>query len=303
VKTPDILADLSRSWNRNPEGVVVGTTRTGVSAALWASEKDEVQETVVDPHPSLHVLCLPLTNHVSEFRLNGRPTYQGRMRPGTASLTQSGEHLWGAHHGRWQALHLYIPQIFIAATVQEDEVWGGRTIELIDPAFAHDAIIERIGRDVVSEINQNQPMSGLRIDALGQDLAVQLLRRWSNLGGAYAIQSALAKGGLAAWQQRRATEYLSERLGEDVALVDLAATSGLSAFHFARMFKRSTGLTPQAYQRRLRCERAKELLAMTPLSVGEIAAAVGYDTPQAFARMFRADVGVSPSEYRRERRS
>jgi len=112
-----------------------------------------------------------------------------------------------------------------------------------------------------------------------------------------------AHGGLASWQARRTTEFLASHLHEDVSLNQLAVVAGLSTFHFARQFKQSTGLPPHAYLRRLRCERAKELLAGTGLSVGEIAADVGYETPQAFARMFRAEVGTSPSTYRRERRS
>jgi AraC-like DNA-binding protein len=110
-----------------------------------------------------------------------------------------------------------------------------------------------------------------------------------------------SRSGLAPWQQRRATEYLADHLSAAVTLTDIAQTAGLSAFHFARMFKKSTGSPPHAYQRRLRCQKAKELLTLTDLGVGDIAAAVGYDTPQAFARMFRSEVGVSPSEYRRER--
>jgi len=49
--------------------------------------------------------------------------------------------------------------------------------------------------------------------------------------------------------------------------------------------------------------RAREQLTATDLPITEIAASVGYATPQAFARMFRAEVGESPSRYRRERRS
>lgn len=115
-------------------------------------------------------------------------------------------------------------------------------------------------------------------------------------------QRRTSQGGLAPWQERRATEYLRDHLAVDLTLTALAADAGLSAFHFARQFKRSTGLPPHAYQRRLRRDRARELLVSTELSVGEIAAAVGYETPQAFARMFRAEVGATPSEYRRQQR-
>jgi len=147
------------------------------------------------------------------------------------------------------------------------------------------------------------PLSNLRIDALGDEIAIQLLRKWSNLANAGAFGSDRASSGLAKWQERRAAEYLADNLAEDVSLEILAGVAGLSTFHFARMFKQSTGLPPHAYLRRLRSERAKELLATTKLSVGEIATVVGYETPQAFARMFRAETGASPSEYRREQGS
>ena len=112
----------------------------------------------------------------------------------------------------------------------------------------------------------------------------------------------IAKGGLALWRQRQATDYLAAHLADDVSLETLSAVAGLSPFHFARTFKLSTGRSPHAYLRHIRAERAKTMLVETSLSISEIAAEVGYETPQAFARMFRGEVGASPSVYRNDRR-
>lgn len=112
-----------------------------------------------------------------------------------------------------------------------------------------------------------------------------------------------AKGGLAPWAERRVIEYLRARAFEDVSLTELAALVQLSPFHFARMFKATTGLPPNAYQRRLRCEHAQDLLRRTDLTISSISTAVGYETPQAFARMFRAETGRAPSDWRREARA
>ena len=108
--------------------------------------------------------------------------------------------------------------------------------------------------------------------------------------------------GLARWQERRTVDYLHAHLAEDVALETLAAEARLSPFHFARMFKATTGLPPAAYQRRLRLEQAQRLLVTTDLPITDIALDVGYDAPQAFARMFRAETGTTPSDWRRQRR-
>jgi AraC family transcriptional regulator len=134
---------------------------------------------------------------------------------------------------------------------------------------------------------------------LADSLMIALLAELGSLDR----QVEVSKGGLAPWQVKRVTEHLEANLAGDVSLAELAALVRLSSFHFCRAFRQSTGLPPQAWQRRLRCERAQELLLATDLSIGEIAVAVGYETPQAFARMFRAETGAAPTDWRRERRA
>jgi AraC family transcriptional regulator len=107
------------------------------------------------------------------------------------------------------------------------------------------------------------------------------------------------RGGLAAWQLRRALEKLESMWAEDLSLGELASTIGLSPFHFARGFKQSTGLSPHRYQLKLRLAHAKRLLTTTRVPVTDIALRVGYGSSQAFARMFHQEAGSSPSEYRR----
>jgi len=110
------------------------------------------------------------------------------------------------------------------------------------------------------------------------------------------------RGRLAPWQIRRATDYLRANLAREVTLGELAALVGLSPYHFARAFKASAGLPPNAYHRLLRVERAKELLVRTDLDVTAVAAAVGYASPSAFARMFRAAAGCHATAFRRAAR-
>ncbi len=52
-----------------------------------------------------------------------------------------------------------------------------------------------------------------------------------------------------------------------------------------------------------RIERAKDLLANSPPSISDVAAAVGYDDQGQLAKLFRKEVGVTPSQYRREHRA
>jgi len=132
--------------------------------------------------------------------------------------------------------------------------------------------------------------------------AASLLWRLNRLAET-SVAPGFARGGLAPWQARRVTEYLAEKLADDVSLNELAALVNLSPFHFARAFKKTVGLPPHRYHMRLRLERARSLLRDTDLTVADIAHAVGYETAQAFSRMFRREMGMPPSDFRRAIRS
>jgi len=139
------------------------------------------------------------------------------------------------------------------------------------------------------------PTSRLFSDGAAMAMIAEMARIADNMPATRQL------GGLAPWQVRRVDSYLRAHLAEDVAIADLAAEARLSPFHFARQFKTSMGLPPAAYQRRLRLEKAQQLLANTDQSITEIAMEVGYDNPQSLARLFRAEIGTTPGDWRRER--
>jgi len=301
VSAPDILANMARGWNRDPAGVSLGSERTGVSAALWTHDKEDVQEATAEPHPDQHAVCIAYSRHFVELRLDGRRAQQKMARPGEFNIIAAGVRPWAVHRGRWRTLHLYVPGSLLHHLVAEELATAPGSIELIDPRCTHDALIERIGCEVLTEMREGQPLSRLRVDALGQELAIHLLRAHSNVVGTRALAST-TRGGLAPWQVKRVTEHLNENLAGDVSLASLSALVGLSSYHLCRAFKQSTGLPPHQWRVARRVERARELLERTDLPVTEIAAQVGYDDPTLLARAFRRTVGVSPTQYRRERR-
>jgi AraC-like DNA-binding protein len=78
----------------------------------------------------------------------------------------------------------------------------------------------------------------------------------------------------------------------------LARASSLSPFHLHRVFRAAFGETPALMQRRVRVERAQQLLATTRQCIGDVARLVGFESESAFSRSFRAVTGVSPRVYR-----
>ena len=100
-------------------------------------------------------------------------------------------------------------------------------------------------------------------------------------------------------EMRRAAAYLRENLGRPLRVGDLARQSGLSEYHFLRVFKSVIGQPPYEYLTLLRVNRAKQLLAFTPLSVAEIAEQVGYADPRGLIEHFKRHTGLTPSRFRR----
>jgi AraC family transcriptional regulator of arabinose operon len=97
---------------------------------------------------------------------------------------------------------------------------------------------------------------------------------------------------------KRAVAWMCERLGQPQDVAQAARAAGVSAPHFARLFRRHLGTSPQRWLEERRIERACALLRATPLAVGEIAEQTGFASPFYFATRFRNRVGRSPSAYR-----
>ena len=98
---------------------------------------------------------------------------------------------------------------------------------------------------------------------------------------------------------RRARDVADRNYAEPLDLEALAATAGVSKYHFLRCFAAEYGETPMQYVTRRRIERASDLLRATNLTVTEVCNLVGYSSLGSFSVKFRELVGMSPSEYQR----
>lgn len=135
--------------------------------------------------------------------------------------------------------------------------------------------------------------------------AGQLLGRmpeWTDMAklGEYPRIQPRAPRGLSRRALTRACSYIAENLGERFTLDDLARQAGVSRFHFARLFRVSTGDSPMAYLLKSRIERAKQMLLQDERPVCEVAAALGFCDQSHLTRTFRRLTGVTPREFARQ---
>lgn len=99
---------------------------------------------------------------------------------------------------------------------------------------------------------------------------------------------------------KRVLDHVDANLGEDIGLTELANVAGLSAFHFSRVFRQQTGITPYQHVIRRRVERAIQLLTEGRLPLAEIARACGFSSQSHFTAAFTRATGVPPGLFRRQ---
>ncbi len=94
----------------------------------------------------------------------------------------------------------------------------------------------------------------------------------------------------------RIKRYLKDRFAESVSLDELVTLSGLSRFHLVRIFAKHVGMTPHAFQIKVRINAARALLkaGVSPVSVSTD---IGFSDQSHFTRHFKRAWGVTPSRY------
>jgi AraC family transcriptional regulator len=97
-----------------------------------------------------------------------------------------------------------------------------------------------------------------------------------------------------------ARDLLHDGLAHTLRIADIAAAVGVHPIHLARAFRSSFGVSPAAYLRRARLERALAALADNRRSIAEIALDCGFSDQSHFTRVFRRHTGLTPARYRRQ---
>jgi len=96
----------------------------------------------------------------------------------------------------------------------------------------------------------------------------------------------------------KAIKFIEQHFTEDISVKDIASTVFVSKYHFIRMFKKHTDITPYAHIIKLRILYATHLLTNSIHSVELIGDKCGFKSPEHFIRLFNKYIGCTPSKYR-----
>lgn len=194
---------------------------------------------------------------------------------------------------RWEQesefLLLGLDPVLLAQTATD--VLGTEIIELMPLLTTHDPLIHSMALALKAELEASQASGRMYAEAIAQTLAIHLLRNYSVHQQPLKIPTT---HGLPKYKLHQITDYINDSLDRDLSLTEMAIMVQMSPFHFARLFKQSTGLAPHQFVIRCRVERAKELLMRGEMAIADIATAVGFANQSHLTRHFKRVVGVTP---------
>ncbi|MBA4047098.1 MAG: hypothetical protein C0476_01005 [Sphingomonas sp.] len=186
------------------------------------------------------------------------------------------------------------PQNYLKSLISE----GDSSFDFGPVLFQADEQLIQLSLAAEAEIESPGFASTLLIEGISRALAVRLLRI-----DPHSFISDADRIHLPAWKLRRVVDYIDVNLGADIRLSDLANIAGLSAFHFGRVFKRATGISPYHFVRQRRIERSCALLIDDKLDIAQLALSCGFSSQSHFTAAFTKSIGTSPARYRRQKRA
>jgi AraC-like DNA-binding protein len=94
----------------------------------------------------------------------------------------------------------------------------------------------------------------------------------------------------------RAIRWIRDNYADPLRVADLASLAGMSPAAFHRHFRAITALSPLQFQKRIRLQEARSLLAAHPRDITGVGHLVGYDSPSQFNREYRRLFGTPPGQ-------
>lgn len=262
----------------------------------WCLEPGRFQATIFENNVIAFVTeGRTLMTRLANGRMQSTSIQRGSVCIYPADMHESGAEITDSIH----ALYVHLPRCLVGHRALEDYEVDASQAELVNVDGLADPLLYQLGIAILGVMNQAAHVwSRLFIDGVQSALAGHLLSnytrtRWRPPTKAPELDSS---------RLRRVLKLIEERFAEPLSLSELAAQACLSEFHFSRLFRSATGLTPYRYVTRRRVQAAEELLMQSQESLLGVTLQVGFGSQASFIRAFRQFTGVTPSLYRAQQK-
>ncbi len=163
-----------------------------------------------------------------------------------------------------------------------------------EPVTFANEVIAAITRRLMAEL-ESRSQAEPYLKSLANAMLAELQHELERPRVAASLPS--SRGGLRI--AHTAIQHMLARLGEPLAVREMAQACGVGVTSFSSSFRQATGVTPHRYLRRARIERSCELLRTTGLSIERWLRPSASAARAISAAAFVAERGLTPSAYRR----
>ena len=268
-------------------------------------EPSELEETFFPGGSDIYlVLVTSGYVQVDERKIDG-PWVTYSIHEGEWFLTPAGGEPYAL---RWKSLstdplktlHLHLSADLFSRTVQQVADHDPTRVMVQEHTGLQDSLMTSIALSLQQELQHPAAATAvgkLYAQTAAQMLVTHLLRHYSTAN--VSIHERSRK--LSSPQMRRVTDFILTHLNQNLSLEMLAQQLGFSPYHFARLFRHTTGESPHQFVLRQRLEAARHLLKETDVPLAQVALAVGFQQQSHFTQAFKLRVGTTPLMYRQKR--
>jgi AraC family transcriptional regulator len=260
--------------------------------AYWSNTLDRVSYSA----EKVHTLSFYLEGGQGSRRIDATAP-QRSGNPGSICLfPQHQESTWEIS-APFTFAHLYFSDQAIKQFASHSLDIEPRLIQIPELTFQQDAQLEALSAKLfnIASNYQCDQASPLAYEEAVQGLFHHLCVHYSGL-----TQTPLT-GGLSPKALNRIKDYLTTHFNDDQSLTSLSQLAelvNLSEYHFLRMFKLSTGFTPNDYITFLKITEARKAIEKG-LPLASVASHCGFANQSHLNRQFKKLTGVTPGQYRK----
>jgi AraC family transcriptional regulator len=138
--------------------------------------------------------------------------------------------------------------------------------------------------------------SKLQIDNMIMEIVDKVLSHITDYQRDARINSRLKKNHLLTIE--RAKDFITKNFTNDISLTEIADYCNVSPFHFSRIFKTFTSISPHQFLLSIRLKKSELLLKETQLPVADVAFTSGFNSIEHFTAAFRQKYKSPPATFR-----
>ena len=272
-------------------------SRGGTAAARLTYSEPAHGPARIPAQSAFVVLSLMHDLVCGNLEINGRPRLPSVLRTGEVGIFDLRCETVVDVQSPFDFVYLYFPQSALDRLADEYDVPRIVECTLQPGVSAPDPVVTQLTACLQRVLERGDRAT----EVLTDHVTLALQTHFAQHYGGMRIRSESTQGALAPWQLRLAKEMLTTHLGSRVSIAQISTECELSASHFARAFKCSTGMSPYRWLVGRRIEKAADLLRRSALSVAEIALICGFSDQSHLTRVFGTTTGAPPGRWRRRR--